>query len=995
MEARATTDPISFGPFTLLASERLLTNNGAPVALGARTLDTLIALVARPNQVISKRDLLAHIWPDVIVEEASLRFHIAGLRKALGDGKDGARYIATLAGRGYCFVAPIRRADDGPPIRRADDGPPIRRADNGLPIRRADDGPPIAPVGEPAPPPAERPRGNLPNRLLRMVGRDAIVLKLSADLLATRFVTIVGPGGVGKTTVAVAVADALAESFAGAVLFADLGALRDRALAAAALASMLGLAAPSNDPLPGLIGYLRDKRILLILDTCEHLIEAVAPLAACLLAAGPQVHILATSREAMRIEGEHVLRLPPLALAPEDPTLSATERLSFPATELFVERARASGSSLDLDDANTALIATICRKLDGIPLAIELAAGRVEAFGLQQTATLLEQRLALPWQGQRTAPPRQRTLQATLDWSFGLLSEHERGVLLQLAVFIGHFTLEAALAVVNRPAADQSLVVGVIDSLVAKSMLAVRPAGAMMRYGLLDTTRAYAIGFAADPAELDGVASRHAVYYLRWLEQIESDWPILSSASERAPHFAGLHNVRAALQWCFDGGDAKLGIALACAAAPVFLAMSFVDECYRWSERAILALDDESRGRGEEMRLQASLGTALMLIRGSSDAVRVALDRSLAIAEDLGDILTQLKLLGPLRMYHSRLGSFRTALHYAERSATLACTLADPVAMAFAHSMLGNSLYIAGELTRARAELEAALAPDRGAERAGTTFFGFNGYNLAETTLAQIVWLQGDPSEAEQRARKSVANAARTDHPVTLSVALVWAIAVFLGTCHLESAREYVDWFIANAEAHSLRPYLAVGRGFRGQLAICSGDLAGGVLCLEDCLQQLHALHYELLTTPFNLSLAQGLAATGRHPQALALIETSIQRVELQGDLIYLPELLRVQASILLAMQSQNEAEACLSRSLALSRRQASRAWELRAALDWAAIMAADRRQGDAITLLRAVLHHFAPRADTADLRAAERLLARLGGQRRTMPGSATPDDDP
>ena len=395
--AAQTKEVISFGPFSLIASERLLTRGAAPVELGARALDILMALLSRPNEVVSKSDLLAQVWPDVTVEEGSLRFHIANLRKALGDGKDGARYITTLAGRGYCFVAPISRSSDREPLER------------------------VAAAAA-----ASFPHANLPGRLIGMVGRDDDVLKLSAQLNATRFVTIVGSGGVGKTTVAVAVGHHLIEAFAGAVLFVDLGMLSDPGLVATAVASMLGLSVQSDDATPSLIAYLRDKRILLILDTCEHLIEAVAALASTHLrgrAASP--HPGDKSRGSSG-RGRARLQTGSACLSTGRSGLTAAVAQTFPAPKLFVERAVASGARLDFSDAEAAIVVGICRKLDGVALAIELAARRVEAYGLQQTAALLDQRLTLLWLGPRTAPPRQKTLQATLDWSYGLLSELER-----------------------------------------------------------------------------------------------------------------------------------------------------------------------------------------------------------------------------------------------------------------------------------------------------------------------------------------------------------------------------------------------------------------------------------------------------------------------------------------------------------------------------------------------------------------------------------------
>src|SRR5882672_1366303 len=427
--------------------------------------------------------------------------------------------------------------------------------------------------------------------------------------------------------------------------------LSDPKLAATAVASMLGVSVQSDHATTGLIAFLKSKRILLILDTCEHLVETVAALAARITETAPQVHILATSREALRIEGEHVYRLDALACPPDAPGLTAEAVAQFPATQLFVERALASGARLDISDAEAPIVANICRKLDGVALAIELAARRVESYGLQQTAALLDQHLTLLWLGSRTAPPRQKTLQATLDWSYELLSELERLVLRRLAVFVGHFTLDAALEVATNANLDRSTIFGAIDSLVAKSMVATRPIGAMMSYRLLDTTRAYALEISIDAAEVVDLATRHAAYYRRWLEQTGTEWPTFSNGAQRAPHFAGLNNVRAALEWCFGvKGNVAVGVGLAAAAAPVFLAMSLLTECLRWSERAISALDETARGGRKEMHLQAALGVSLMFTRGNSEAARVALNKGLAIAEKCGDAPYQLQLLNLLHL---------------------------------------------------------------------------------------------------------------------------------------------------------------------------------------------------------------------------------------------------------------------------------------------------------------------------------------------------------
>jgi predicted ATPase/DNA-binding winged helix-turn-helix (wHTH) protein len=941
---------LSFGPFSLLAGERLLTRAGVPVELGGRALDILIALIATPNEVVSKNDLMSRVWPDVTVEEGSLRFHMTSLRKALGDGKDGARYITTLAGRGYCFVAPVSVTSSA-----RDNAPVVATG-----FRHA----------------------NLPHRLSRMLGREEDVLKLSAQLTASRFVTIVGAGGVGKTTVVVAVAHHLEAAFAGSVLFVDLGMLSDPKLAATAVASMLGLSVQSDDATPSLIAYLRDKRLLLILDTCEHLIEAIAALAASIMEAAPQVHILATSREAIRVEGEHVYRLDALACPPDGVGLTAAAVQEFPATQLFVERAVASGAHLSVSDLEAPIVADICRKLDGVALAIELAARRVDTYGLQQTAALLDQRLTLLWQGSRNAPPRHKTLHAALDWSYGLLSELERLVLRRLAVFVGHFTLDAALEVVTSATLDRSIVFGAVDSLVSKSTVATHPLGAMMRYRLLDTTRAYALDISIDAAEATDLAVRHATYYRRWLEQTGAEWATLSTGVERTPHFAALNNVRAALEWSFgESGDLGIGIGLATAAAPVFLAMSLLTECHRWSERAILALDEKGRGGLQETHLQTALGVSLMFTRGGQEAARVALNRSLAIAEACGGSLEEARVLGPLNMFYIRTGNFKAALNHANRCSALARAVGDEVAIEMARSVLGTSLHLSGDLGSARVELEAALTPGPRVQlRTTTIHLGFEARYLAGAVLARTLWLQGYPDQAVERARQTVKDAAAMDHSLTLSIALIWAISVFLWTGDLESAEAHVDWVIARATSHSLAPYLAVGRGFQGALAVRRGDAIRGVETLQRSLRALHAAPYKLLSTPLAIWLAQGLMALGRFDEGISLIEETTQHVDANGDNVYMPELLRVKGSILIAnpKHDRDDVEGYFLRSLELSRADGSHGWELLTATDLAALWAAQRRFGEARALLQPVFQQFTEGSDTADLKAAERLLKTL-----------------
>ena len=626
-----------------------------------------------------------------------------------------------------------------------------------------------------------------------------------------------------------------------------------------------------------------------------------------------------------------------------------------------------------LDDADAGTIAGICRKLDGLALAIELAAGRVQTYGLRKTAELLDEHLTLHWPGRRTAPPRQRTLQATLDWSYELLTDTERAVLRRLAVFIGFFTFEAALQVATSETLDEERVYRALESLIEKSLVSVNPLGAMMRYRLLDTTRSYALQTEVSDAERTAAAERHAICFRRWLEQIGREWPRLASAAERAPHMAALGNVRAALEWCFGpNGNPRIGVSLAAAAAPVFMTMSLLTECHRWTGCALSALDDAARGGPDEMRLQAALGMSLMFTRDHGDAARDAFSRSLSIAEASDDAANQMLLLGPLHMFHFRRGEFRNSLQFAKRCATAATRLADPTATALAHCLTGISLHSMGELAAARAELEATLRHEPASDRSRTLHLGFDYYNWAGMALGRTLWMQGYPDQAIERVKQTIEDAEALGHPVTQTIVLHWAAAVYLWTGDLESAETHIDWFLSRAETHSLGPYLAVGRGLKGELAIHRGDVGRGVQMLENALQNLHAARYELVTTAFHIALARGLVQIGRVDDARSAIDASIRAVEANGDMAFMPELLRVKSQLL------PETESCLTQALEWSRRQGASGWELRAATDLAAHLIERGQPQQAHAILKPVLERFTEGFETSDLKRATTMLSSM-----------------
>ena len=426
---------LAFGPYRLAPCHRTLLKDGRPVPLNGRAFDVLLALVERAGEVVSKEELIARVWPSTVVEENNLRVHIGTLRKALGGDQSGLRYIENVVGRGYSFVAPVARATQAAMARHNFVSPP--------------------PLG--------------------ILGRDQSLKQLTALIGEHRCVTIVGPGGIGKTTVALAVADKLAPMFGEHIYFLDLSP---------------GPPTTCDIPLQGLCSFLCDQRTLLILDNCEHLVDQVATLAGRLLACNPSLHILSTSREPLRARDEHLHRLAPLALPPDTATREAA--LNSPAVRLFIERAAAGMNGVEPSDLNLRHIAAICRRLDGIPLAIELAAGRLDFLGIVGLAVQLEDCLGTLVRGPRTAPLRHQSLRASLDWSFEMLSPQEQTLLQRFSIFQDNFTLEAAADGVACHGITRTAALEGLANLHDKSLLGTEVVDDLVRYRLLETTRAYA-----------------------------------------------------------------------------------------------------------------------------------------------------------------------------------------------------------------------------------------------------------------------------------------------------------------------------------------------------------------------------------------------------------------------------------------------------------------------------------------------------------------------
>jgi predicted ATPase/DNA-binding winged helix-turn-helix (wHTH) protein len=934
---------ISFGPFRLFPAARSFEKNGVALALGNRALDILMVLVERAGEVVSHRELIARVWRGLVVDPSNLRVHMAGLRKALGDRDERARYISNVTGQGYCFVAPVRR--------EAPSGPPT-------------------PVPE-YPSVAARPRPVLPAVLARMVGRDEAVRTIAADLIADRFVTIIGPGGMGKTTVAVSVANAMLEEFAGAVCFVGLGDITDPKLVATTIASTLSLTIQTEDVVPALMLCVRTLRILLVLDNCEHVIDAVAALAEQIFAEAPGVHILATSREAMRVEGEHAYWLPPLESPSPDTSVNVADALKFPAVKLFLERAAASGGRFELSDADASIVAGICERLDGIPLAIEFAAARVAAHGIAGTSDLLKNRLGLHWPGRRTALPRHQTLHALLDWSYTFLSEAERRVLRRLSIFVGAFTLEAAQATAREGGPDGTHVIDAMNSLVAKSLVSAVAVNGTTRFRVLETTRVYALEKLEESGEKQAIALSHAKYFAAVLGCTET---------RGSPRSLGEHlgNVRAALEWAFSDGDPTLAIDLTVGSVPIFMELSLLTECHKWSAAALALLDDTLRGSRQEMVLQEAAAVSSTWTGGNGHDVRVAIKRALEIAHGRGDTSARLRLLAGFHLSLFRSADIRSSLAVAEEFENAARTETDASYGVIADWLLGCSHHFMGNQPAAQLHLQRGLAA---CGHLDTQLFGLDYKLRALICFHRVLWLTGFADRALKVAREAIREAEASGKPLNISFAWLYTAPVFLWCGELGTAREVLEKPMAHPNWHALPSLHATAFALQGELVVLQGESERGLALLRSALPRMRADLQTIQLARASCALAEGLAAAGQLNEALAVIGNAITETEAGSERSQFPELFRVRADILLSMPSTDEvlAEAVVMRALAEARRQCALAWELRAAMTLARLRVKQGRGQEGRECVSSVYARFTEGFETRDLKAARQLLQSLG----------------
>ncbi|TFV49672.1 ATP-binding protein [Bradyrhizobium niftali] len=934
-----------FGPFRLSSSKRILSEGNRVVRLGSKAIEILIALVERAGELMSKRELIEIAWPNTFVVEANLTVQVAALRRALGDDETANQYIVNSPGRGYRFVAPIKVLEE-------------ERGEADLLVAR---------------------EHNLPAQLTRLIGRAEALNSIKRKLANGRLLSIVGPPGVGKTSTALQVAETMLPQFRDGVWLVDLGSITNESLIPSALASALPIDVRSSDILSGIVAALRYKNMLLVFDNCEHLIDGAATAIGALLRGGNEIKVLTTSREPLRVQGELVNRLPPLDVPPLVANLDLKVALTYPAVQLFVERAAAVVSNFELNDTSASFVAQICRRLDGNPLAIELTAARVDAFGVKGLASRLENRMSLPADKHRGTSSRHRTIGTAIEWSYQLLSERERHILRCLGVFAGSFTLEAAVAVI---AATEDDTATILADLVCKSLLSVDVGTDGVRFRLLEITRAFALAKLIEKGERNELAGRLASCLAEMLRKCADGSSRVQTLREAVLE---LDNVRGILNWAFStSGQDGAGVTLAAAAVPVWLENSLLTECIGWTTKAIDALRPSVESERSEMILKAALGLAVMFTEGMTSRSRDALNRAIELAGHLRDRHWELRARLGLVLFLHRRGDIKGALEGTKRIEKLVADVEEPTALAMMKSVKSASLYFNAEypsaLNLAR-EAHAFFRTHANASQIGR--WGLNHSVYAQCVMTGVHWCEGRFDQTLRACLSAHSEAEENGNPTSICQALSWCgCTMFLRLEELDLAGEAICRMRRVAEENDIQSYLFSAIGFEGRLLFLKGEFEPAERHLREAISKLSDARYENSSLPFLGRLGVLLATAGRPEEAVLASAESLERIRAAEAFWLLPDALRIHGTTLLSLEGSKSksAESHFREAITISRRQGALGWELWAVEALTEMLQQQGRNKEASALLERTLGKFVEGFETVPFRRAKMMLEKLRG---------------
>jgi predicted ATPase len=812
---------------------------------------------------------------------------------------------------------------------------------------------------------------NLPTTTTRIVGRAEIIDLILQDVRHVRLLSVVGAGGIGKTTVALAVAELAVESFKDGVWLVDFAPLKDLSLVPNAIAAATGLVVHSADTITALCNFLRDREIVLVLDNCEHMLEAIAPCVARILAEAPGVHVLTTTRAPLGLAGEQVYRLPGLTVPRDSLGLTAAGALTFAAIDLFVERARDRLESFALTDGDAPIVADICRALDGIALAIELAAMRIDVFGVRGLHKQLDDRFRL-LQGRRGGLERHRTLAATLDWSFNLLPAREADLLCAVAVFAGVFRNNDAVAISRLHPAETA---ASLIELAAQSLLSTDSDAGEASYRPLETTRAYCLERLAASGQDAAVRSRHAEYVCSVIQGVAGE------LSQRPLDYRRyLDDLRDALAWAgAEPTRRELLIRLTTAGTVLWNHFSLTSESCPHLQRATLELQAAGlAGTAVEMSLQLALAGAILYTRGTVPEGREAIGRALEIAiqrEDTASHLICLRIIAAYELFGGQNDAgVRTLQAFVAKAAVL-----DASALPEGETHLGCAEIFVGELVPARQRLERLYAGLQEVDDGNSLRFLYNNSITVLFVLSHAQWLTGSPGAAERTSAMAVEYARQANHELSQSNALAWASLVSFWAGRVEECRRHSSTLSDLVGKHGIVTWGPVATFCQGALAALRNETrAEGIEVLERTIAECRAIGH-LARLPYFIGvLGEALVKEGRLHEAEARIHEAIETATRSNDNWSFPELLRIRAFLLATQELPTEQESTLLDSLALAEKLGAGSWRLRTAIDLARLWQTQSHPAEAARMLRSVFDTFSDGLDTRDVVTASELLAAL-----------------
>jgi predicted ATPase len=903
-------------------------------------MDVLLALARERGELVPKERLFEAAWPDVSVHESNLKVTVAYLRRALRECAPSHEYITTVVGRGYCLRTDLKPQD--------------------------------------SPGDADRPVVAAPRlpELGTVIGRDVVITELRETLAHDRLTTIVGAGGIGKTTVAVAVAHLFEDEGGGSVTFVDLARVASQEFVASSLAAALGISSTTKDILQAVVSILARRRAVLFLDTCEHVLNEVSRVCDVVLANTTDVRILATSRQVLSARHEKVVWLAPLEVPPPGHADTAHDVLRYSAPQLLAARAFEKGG-YRVEDRDALAIGEICRRLDGAPLAIELVSSRLPGRSAEIVLKELDDRFRTLRRDSPGGPLRHQTLLVTLEWSYALLTKHEAAVLRAISIFAGSFDVDSVIRIAAHLDLALSETLDAIAGLRAKSMLTVDQTYGEPRHHMLDSTRAFAGDLLKSHGELEAVSASHARLQLETLTRAGVDHATMPARKWHATYSGQADDLRKALDWALYGcGDLMLGIQLAAAGLPLWRELSLAEESRRNCARALaeftrIGCADASL----KLKLLVGLATNNTYLSAEPEETIALLEEAILLARETSDAGAECGALGALAMYRLLPGHQSTVPGILRAMRDAAIRTNDRSALWEQEQLCAILEVHLCDFQGSLARLEKLQAEMRDHSESAVPRFQIHQKTDVAVQLGARYWLMGQPGRSARAIEEAAQEAIEIGHGLTLIHCLSRGIIFVMIECHYYSAaKSYAETLKSAIYRHGMAAWIPLADCYSRVIGALSGDSpsAEGLRVACDNLQKAPV---QLRNAIYFATLANAMIAIGQADDAARTID-HVLKVDPQRWV--LPELLRLRAATERAFRQDHQAETTLLESLRMANEVGLLAWKLRTAHDLAVLLKDHGAPLEAREILVPVYEQFTDGFDSGDLRNSRRLFGQL-----------------